>query len=87
MRHFCRNNGLSITLFGLFLVTEMGLSVAGYYHYNEDREQHGEQKIEYLQYLTSASFLEATMENWESEFLQMGCLRLFDCLFVSERIC
>ena len=72
MAQIFRNNGLSITLFGLFLITEMGLSVAGYYHYNEERQQHGEPKSEYLQYLTSASFMEATMENWESEFLQMG---------------
>ena len=72
MRQIFHNNGLSITLFTLFLITEAGLSVAGYYHHNEERQQHGEQKTGYLQYLTSANFLEATMENWESEFLQMG---------------
>ena len=72
MAQIFRNNGLSITLFGLFLITQVGLSVTGYYHHNEERQQHREAKIGYLQYLTSANFLEATMENWESEFLQMA---------------
>jgi hypothetical protein len=67
-----RNNGLSIALFGFFLITEIGLTIAGYRHYNEDQLQHHQPPISYVQYLGSAAFFEATMENWESEFLQMA---------------
>jgi hypothetical protein len=66
------NNGLSIALFGLFLITEIGLSIAGYRHYNADQLQHNQPVISYVQYLRSPAFFEATMENWESEFLQMA---------------
>lgn len=66
------NNGLSIVLFGLFVITEIGLSIAGHRHYNEDQLQHNQSAITYVQYLGSAAFFEATMENWESEFLQMA---------------
>jgi hypothetical protein len=43
----------------------------GQRHYNQQQMQHGEPTVGYLEYVTSAGFLEATMENWESEFLQM----------------
>src|SRR4030095_15402241 len=33
----------------------------------------GESEVSYSDYLRTGDFLEATMENWESEFLQMAC--------------
>jgi hypothetical protein len=71
MKRIWRNHGLSITLFGLFLISEIGLSVAGYRRHNDEQRQHRQPEMSYTQYLTSAPFFEATMENWESEFLQM----------------
>jgi hypothetical protein len=46
--------------------------VTGYDVYNEELREHGDAVIGFLTYLTSGHFLEATFENWESEFLQMG---------------
>jgi hypothetical protein len=40
--------------------------------YNEEQRDHGDAAVSYGEYLTSAHFGEATFENWESEFLQMG---------------
>jgi hypothetical protein len=71
MKRIWRNHGLSITLFGLFMISELGLSVAGYRRHNDEQRQHRQPEMTYTQYLTSAPFFEATMENWESEFLQM----------------
>ena len=69
---FFRNNGLSLVLFGLFFFTFLiGQSVVGHLEHNEDQRLHGQPAITYLQYLGTDHFLEATMENWESEFLQM----------------
>lgn len=49
----------------------VGQAAAGYYAYNEEQLEHGQPALDFLGYLGSSHFLEATMENWESEFLQM----------------
>jgi hypothetical protein len=67
-----RNNGLSIVLGILFLLLLGGQAVAGFLDTNEERRDHGEPAIALGQYLKSGEMLEATMENWESEFLQMS---------------
>jgi hypothetical protein len=72
MRAFFRNHGLSVTLLGLFFVTFLGGQfVAGRHEYNDDREKRGLPEVGTIEYLRSAHFVEATAENWESEFLQM----------------
>ena len=72
MRRVLRENGLSIVWLGLFFVTFIfGQTVAGHLEYNEDQREHGRPEIAYVDYLTTPHFAEATMENWESEFLQM----------------
>jgi hypothetical protein len=68
-----RNNGLSITLFALFLAFLAAQSVVGWHDENNEKEGHGQQRVSLSEYLSSGAYLEATMENWESEFLQMGC--------------
>lgn len=71
MRRFLRNQGLSLVVFSTFLLFLVGQSIAGHLQHNEDLREHGQPPIPYTQYLGSSHFLEATMENWESEFLQM----------------
>ena len=73
MKRILRENGLSIVLFGLFFFAFMGgQTFTGHREHNHEREDHGEPPISLPKYLRSSHFLEATMENWESEFLQMG---------------
>lgn len=69
-----RENALSVTLFALFFVFLVGMSISGYLHHNEELSEHGQSEMGYAQYVTSGEFVEATFENWESEFLQMGAL-------------
>lgn len=71
MRKILRQNGLSLVLTVLFLLFLVGQAVAGMYEYNDDQRQHGGPTVDFVSYLGTAHFLEATMENWESEFLQM----------------
>jgi hypothetical protein len=68
---FIRNNGLSIAMFLLFLASQIGLTFVGEAHYNQERIDHGQSAVGYWEYVSSSDFLETTMENWESEFLQM----------------
>jgi hypothetical protein len=71
MKRIFRNNGLSIVLVVLFIVFWWAQSLAGHKHYNEEQIEHGQPTVNYGEYLIGNHFLEATMENWESEFLQM----------------
>lgn len=73
MKRTLRENGLSLVLFSLFLITWiLGQALAGHSESNADRAVRGLGPETLGEYLTSAHFLEATSENWESEFLQMG---------------
>ena len=72
MSRVWRNNGLSIALFTMFALTLVGQSLAGYRRANEERREHGQAEERYAAYIASPAFLEVTMENWESEFLQMA---------------
>ena len=70
---FFERNGLFLAAAGLFLAFLLiGQSWAGYRTYNADQREHEQPTIGYGEYLTTAHFGEATFENWESEFLQMG---------------
>jgi hypothetical protein len=55
-----RDNGLSITMFALFLVSLVAQSIAGYKTNNSDNQQHRKPRESYAQYLTSGAFVEAT---------------------------
>lgn len=70
---FVRRNGLGLTTVGLFLVIFfVGQTWSGERAYNADQVEHGDATVTYGEYLRTAHFGEATFENWESEFLQMG---------------
>jgi hypothetical protein len=71
MRKFFHANGLSIVLASLFLGFWAAQSIAGWLNHNNEQKDHSLPTISYTEYLKSAGFVEATAENWESEFLQM----------------
>jgi len=72
MREWLRNHGLLIANLALFLIFFGGMILSGVRVYNSDQLEHGEQAVSLGGYLLSGAFYEATFENWESEFLQMG---------------
>lgn len=43
----------------------------GLKNYNNERIDHGQNPVTYLEYIKSGSFMEAAMENWENEFLHV----------------
>jgi hypothetical protein len=73
---FVRNNGLSLFFLVLFLVVLVGQAIAGHAAYNDEEVAHakllGEQPetLTLWRYVTSSSFGQAVMENWQSEYLQ-----------------
>lgn len=66
-----RNNGLSLALTGLFLVSFVGQLFAGWSHHNSNALEHGGDVVALAEFARSAMFWESLAENWESEFLQM----------------
>jgi hypothetical protein len=76
-RRFFSENGLSIVLFSCFLAFWAGQALTGQRLHNEDLKEHGQYAVNLTEYLRSDHFLEATAENWESEFVQMFAYVLF----------
>ncbi len=76
LRRILKENGLSIVLISMFLGTLIPMSIAGHHDYLETQKEHGEAPLTYMEYLSSDHFVEAMMENWESEFLQMAAFVL-----------
>jgi uncharacterized protein DUF6766 len=77
MRRFLYENGLSLVMFSLFVMSLAGQSLAGWIVYNNELQEHHRSEIGYAAYLASSHFAEAVFENWESEFLQTGILVVF----------
>jgi hypothetical protein len=72
MKRWLKEHSLGIVLFAFFLIFLWGQSMAGHRHYNQEQVEHTQPILSYTEYLTTGDFIEATFENWESEFLQMG---------------
>jgi hypothetical protein len=80
-----RDHSLSIATLGLFLVIWMvGMAWSGHRAFNDDQRDHGEPTVSFGAYLRRADFAEATFENWESEFLQMGVYVLLTAWLVQK---
>jgi hypothetical protein len=63
-----KNFGLSLGFCGLFLISWFGHGVAEWQVFTDEQAAHGQQPTigDFL-----ASFMQATLENWQSEFLQL----------------
>jgi hypothetical protein len=72
MRRRLRDNGLTLAMTGFFLIFLIGQAITGYRTYNQEQREHGETTIAFRPYLSTGHFVEATFENWESEYLQMA---------------
>jgi hypothetical protein len=82
MKTWLRNNGLSIAFIILFIISMAGQWLTGFKEYNKEREENGKPASSLATYSHSGHFIQATFENWESEFLQMA---LFVIMTISLR--
>jgi hypothetical protein len=79
-----RDHGLSLVATALFLLAFVGQVLTGRAEYNADQEAHGEAPVSLVQYLDTGHFGEATLENWESEFLQMALFVILTAFLVQK---
>lgn len=81
---FFKRNGLLVTFLFLMLLALCGQILTGWKNENADRAEQGRASLSLAQYMQSGGFIQATFENWESEFLQMG-LYVFMTVFLFQR--
>jgi membrane protein implicated in regulation of membrane protease activity len=72
VRRFISFNSLSIFFLVILLATLTAQAIAGHDKFNEEATAHKESEISLGRYVTSSSFGQAVMENWQSEFLQFS---------------
>jgi hypothetical protein len=66
------SNSLLIVMSIIFFGSWFAQSVTGWTAFNAEQVDHHEATVSWLGYLGSADFWEATLENWQSEFLAVG---------------
>ena len=69
---FLKRNALSIVFLFLTLIVLWGQLYTGWKNHNDFLETYHKPPITIASYLHSGHFIQATFENWESEFLQMA---------------
>jgi hypothetical protein len=79
---FFYRNSLSIVLLALMISCLLGQFFTGWETENKELAENGKALLSLGQYILSGHFIQATFENWESEFLQM---MLYIVLTVSLR--
>lgn len=69
---FFHRNGLSVAFAVFFFFSFGAQTITGWKQFNEELQEQKQQPVTYINYFSTGHFVEATFENWESEFLQMG---------------
>ena len=84
MPRWFRNNGLTIALLSLFLISIIGQFMSGWYWQNEELERHGKETLSLGAWALDPQFLSSVFENWESEFLQMGTYVVLTAILIQK---
>ncbi len=75
LARFVYRNSLSLALFAFFALSFLGHLLTGTAEYNEERALQSEgPPVSVLEFLRSSQFWFQSMQNWQSEFLEVGCL-------------
>ncbi|HUR78186.1 MAG TPA: DUF6766 family protein [Acidimicrobiales bacterium] len=73
--------GLSIALMTMFFITWIGQGVAQYQRFTDDAHEHGE-SVAIGDFVSD--FSQSTLENWQSEFLQLFAFVTVAALFIHK---
>jgi len=84
MGKFFSNNGLTVVLVALFLISIVGQWLTGWAYHNEQLGRHGKDGIGLIAFLGDPQFLSTVFENWESEFLQMSAFVVLTAILVQR---
>src|SRR3954453_5928107 len=84
MRRLWPHNSLSIVFLAFFVLAVAGQAFAGWHKFKDEASAHQEAAISLGRYLTSSSFGNAVLENWQSEYLQFTLYILLTVWFVQR---
>ena len=70
MRRFVREQGLSLFFLTIFVLALVGQAIAGHADFNHQQLAHQDTPISLGRFLTSSTFGNDVLENWQSEYLQ-----------------
>jgi hypothetical protein len=84
IKTFVYSNSLLIVMAILFIGSWFAQSVTGWTKFNAEQVEHHQQAVSWIGYVGSANFWQATLQNWQSEFLAVGSFIAFT-VFLRQR--
>ncbi|HVM24616.1 MAG TPA: DUF6766 family protein [Candidatus Limnocylindrales bacterium] len=84
MAQVLKNYGLSIALGALFVVTWIIQTLAGWVDFAAEQQSHGETPQLFGSSGYFWEWMHATMENWQSEFLQLFTMVVFTAFLIHK---
>ncbi|KAB2341887.1 DUF6766 family protein [Actinomadura rudentiformis] len=84
MRHFLRDNALTLFFLALTGFALVGQALSGHAEYNNQQITQGGGTVSLLDYLTGSDFAVDVTENWQSEYLQFF-LYIFVTVWLIQR--
>ena len=84
LRSAVYSNSLLIVMTAIWVGSWFAQSVTGWTEFNAEQQTHGEPAVSWASYIGSADFWEATLQNWQSEFLAVGSFAIL-AVFLRQR--
>lgn len=76
IRRTLYENSLVLVMGTFWLGTWLAQSITGVAQYNAEQFDHRQDPLSWSHYITTASFWENTLQNWQSEFLAVGSMAI-----------
>ena len=83
-RRWVLSNSLLLVMGAVFVLSWAAQAVSGRVAYNEEQLEHGTAPVSLVSYALSPDFWNRTLQNWQSEFLAVGCMVAFS-IFLRQR--
>ena len=84
MRVFLRDYGLAVALAALFILSWLVQSTAGWVEFVSEQQAHGETPALFGDSGYFWQWMQATFENWQSEFLQLFTMVILTAFLVHK---
>ena len=78
------SNSLLMTMGAIFAFSWTIQSIAGHVVYNQEQVDHAQPTVTWVEYVASPDFWNRTLQNWQSEFLAVGCMVAFS-IYLRQR--
>jgi len=83
-RRVLYSNSLLLVMGAIFALSWWVQSVTGTTVYNREQAQHAQPTVDWVGYVATPDFWNRTLQNWQSEFLAVGCMVAFS-IYLRQR--